>query len=137
MVSEQDYSSQGGIVLQDENARVHLGHLCLNYNLALLDFFTKCYTKEIVLGHVGEISVDRVGACWGDFSGSCRDMLGRFQWIVSGHVGEISVDRVGTCWGDFSGSCRDMLERFQWESYKNYFSYNFGQINSQLVKRPC
>ncbi len=42
-VSEQDYSSQGGIVLQDENARVHLGHLCLNYNLTLKFFYQMLY----------------------------------------------------------------------------------------------
>ncbi len=53
LVSEQHYSSQGGIVLQDKSARVHLGYLCFNYNLALLDCFTKCCTKESVWGHVG------------------------------------------------------------------------------------
>ncbi len=47
------YSSQGGIVLQDKSARVHLGYLCFNYNFALLDCFTKCCTKESVWGHVG------------------------------------------------------------------------------------
>ncbi len=56
-VSEQHYSCQGGIVLQDENARVHLGHLCLNYNLALIDPLPNAVLRR-----------------------GCGDILGRFLW---------------------------------------------------------